>query len=83
MVVILAIMANLSKLPPVEELLCQGEVLNGNGWIVSHVVADHLRCKSYGDDIHSMADRLRFKSYSVDILNFCDTLAASVWHWDG
>ena len=37
-------------LTPVEELLCEGKVLNGDGWIVAHVVADHLRFKD--DETH-------------------------------
>ena len=44
--VMVAILAILAKLTPVEEFLCQSEVLNGNCWIVPHVVADHLRCKN-------------------------------------
>ena len=42
---ILTILATLAMLTPVEELLCEGKVLNGDGWIVAHVVADHLRFK--------------------------------------
>ena len=64
--VMVAILAILAKLAPVEEFLCQGEVLNGNGGIVPHVVADHLRCKNYDS-----------QSRTHDIPNFRET----VWYW--
>ena len=63
---ILEILAIMAKLTPVEEFLCQGEVLNGNGGIVPHVVADHLRCKNYDS-----------QSCTHDIPNFRET----VWYW--